>query len=80
MELPREIQMYIYGFLYDEWREKWSSVMREVLRIEIKSKRFPISGLLLKRWNKKEIKICMDCGNYYRIPMYSCERISCSCL
>lgn len=80
MELPREIQMYIYVFLYDKWREKWSSVMSEVLRIEIKSKMLVCSGLWMKRWNKLEIKICMDCGNYYKIPMYSCEAISCSCL
>jgi hypothetical protein len=82
MELPREIQLYIYSYLYEKWRPVWNKVMEEVKRIEIESKRLVCSGLLCKRWKLEkeiEVKICMDCGNYYRIPMYSCGVIGCSC-
>ena len=79
MELPREIQVYIYSYLYDKWRIKWKSVMKEMLTVEIESKILSISGLLSKRWNKIRTKICMECGNYYRIPMYSSYIIVCSC-
>ena len=79
MELPREVQVYIYTFLYDKWRLKWSEVMKEVLKIEIKSRMLRMSGLLHKRWNSLEIRICLDCGDYYRIPMYSCHKVCCGC-
>jgi len=81
MELPREIQMYIYGFLNDKWRNQWSKVMKSVLKIERKVRMLGCSGLWSTQWigTKISVKICIDCGEYYRIPMYSCQRISCSC-
>ena len=82
MELPREIQLYIYKFLYDKWRPLWNKVMKELVTIEIKVRIFKISGLLSKSWHLdkvKEIKICIVCGNYYKIPMYSCHKLSCDC-
>ena len=82
MELPREIQVYIYTFLYDKWRNHWKKVMKEIMEIERKVQIMGCSGLCSTSWKyKKEInvKTCIDCGEYYRIPMYSCQRISCSC-
>ena len=79
MELPREIQIYIYRFLYDKWRLLWNKVMKELLTVEIETKLLAFSGLFSKRWNKIRTKICLDCGNYYRIPMYSSVFIACSC-
>jgi hypothetical protein len=81
MDLPREIQVYIYSFLYDKWRIKWSTVMKSVMKIERKVQMLGCSSLWSTEWigTKKTVKICMDCGEYYRIPMYSCQRISCSC-
>jgi len=82
MELPREIQRYIYAFLYDKWRIQWKKVMKEIGAIEIKRRILGCSGLWSTRWIfRKEMsaKMCIECGEYYRIPMYSCQRISCSC-
>ena len=79
MELPRDIQLYIYGFLYDKWRPVWKKVMKELATVEIETKILLGSGLLFKRWNKIRTKICLDCGNYYRIPMYSSYSIVCTC-
>jgi len=79
MELPRELQMYIYSYLYDKWRTVWKSVMKEMKEIEIETKTLPISGLYCKRWNEKRIKICLECGEYYNIPMYWSLAMYCSC-
>ena len=82
MELPREIQIYIYSYLFDKWRIKWSKVMKEVLSIEIKERILRISNLMYKSWKigkEMSLKICLDCGEYYSIPMYSCHAIGCAC-
>jgi len=79
MELPRELQVYIYSFLYDKWLIRWKSVMKEMKEIEIESKIQVISGLYCKRWNKKRIKICLECGDYYNIPMYGSLAMYCRC-
>jgi len=79
MELPRELQVYIKSYLYDKWRRNWRSVMKEMKGIKMESEYQMYSGLYCKRWNEKQIKICMECGEYYNIPMYSSLAMYCSC-
>jgi hypothetical protein len=79
MELPREIQIHIYRYLYDKWREAWKEVMREVNEIRIEIKYLALSRLMTKSWNSIRTNICIDCGNYYKVPFYSCLDTSCAC-
>jgi hypothetical protein len=83
MELPRELQVYILSYLYDPWRKRWREVMQSFAEIEILSRHFRLSNLVIKTWrfpNKIiQYRMCIDCGNYYQIPMYSCSAVGCDC-
>jgi hypothetical protein len=83
MELPRELQVYILSYLYDPWRKRWREVMKSFDEIEILSRHFRLSNLVIKTWrfpNKIiQYRMCIDCGNYYQIPMYSCSVVGCDC-
>ena len=84
MELPRELQVYILSFLYDPWRKRWNEVIRTLKSAEILIRNFQLSHLMLKTWvlpNRRvlQYRICLDCGNYYQIPLYSCSVVGCDC-
>jgi hypothetical protein len=87
MELPREIQVYILSYLYDPWKKKWKKVMETLNGLEVLSRHFQLSNLVIKTWMlpKNSIRriiqyrLCLDCGNYYQIPMYSCSVVGCDC-
>jgi len=82
MELPREIEVYIYSFLYDKWRVRWNLVMKEILSLEEKTKILNISRFMIKEWKlerPKEIKICLDCGEYYNVRFYGSMAMWCDC-
>jgi hypothetical protein len=76
-ELPRELQVHILSFLYDPWRKRWSTVMNE-----IESR--PHHTIVLSRFMRKYIPgktytICLDCGNFYKIPLYGSLAMYCEC-
>ena len=80
VELPREIQLYIFQFLYDKWRPIWNKVMKELVNIRTKS--YVISRFIRKIWNLtkvKEFTICIECGNYYKPRVYSSISMFCLC-
>jgi hypothetical protein len=87
MELPRELQVYILSYLYDPWKKHWKEVMTTLKAAEILTKHFQLSNLTIKTWmlpalSKRRIiqyRVCLDCGNYYQIPMYSCSALGCEC-
>ena len=83
MELPRELQVYILSYLYDPWRKRWREVMKYFAEIEILSRLFRLSNLVIKTWRFPDkiiqYRMCIDCGNYYQIPMYSCSVVGCDC-
>ena len=87
MELPRELQVYILSYLYDPWKKRWREVMKSFAEIEILSRHFHLSNLVIKTWSLPEkstrrivqYRVCIDCGNYYQIPMYSCSVVGCDC-
>lgn len=83
MELPRELQVYILSYLYDPWRKRWREVMKSFDEIEILSRYFHLSNLVIKTWRFPEkiiqYRMCLECGNYYQIPMYSCSIVGCDC-
>ena len=83
MELPRELQVYILSYLYDPWRKRWREVMKSFDEIEILTRHFRLSNLMIKTWRFPEkiiqYRMCLDCGNYYQIPMYSCSVVGCDC-
>jgi len=82
MEFPREIQIYIYRFLYDKWRPVWKEVMQELMKLECKTKIWNISRFMIKEWKlktPKEIKICLECGNFYSLPLYGSMSMWCDC-
>jgi hypothetical protein len=82
MELPRELQLYILQFLYDPWRTQWKDVMRQLSEVQHHSRYWIISRFMVKEWNlkkHKQFRICLDCGNYYHLPLYGCMTIYCDC-
>lgn len=82
LELPRELQLYIYGFLNEKWEAAWKKVMRELLSVKVYVRILPISNLMSKMWylpKHKLIRTCLDCGGYYTVPMYSSLRMYCEC-
>jgi len=82
MELPREIQMYILSFLYDPWRKHWRQVMNALIGVKILNRHLQLSHLSLKTWvlpKPIQTRVCLDCGNYYQIPLYSCSSLGCDC-
>jgi hypothetical protein len=87
MELPRELQVYILSYLYEPWRKHWKKVMTTLNSVEMISRHFQLSNLTIRTWmlpvtsTRKIIqyRICVDCGNYYQIPFYSCSVIGCDC-
>jgi len=82
MELPRELQMYIYHFLYDKWRPVWKGVMEELLKIESETKIWQISRFMIKEWKlntPKQFMICLDCGHFYNLPLHGSMAMWCDC-
>ena len=82
MELPRELQLYIFRFLYDKWRTVWKEVMLDLLRLEFHTKIWNISRFMVKEWKLKKlkhIKICLDCGHFYNLPLYRSMTMWCDC-
>lgn len=87
MELPRELQVYIMSFLYDPWKKHWKKVISTLKSVEMVSRHFQLSNLTIKTWMLPPLstrriiqyRICVDCGNYYQIPLYSCSVIGCDC-
>jgi hypothetical protein len=82
IELPREIQLYIFQFLYDKWRPRWKDVMKELISIQHITRTLVISRFMIKDWyliRPKHFMICLDCGNYYNLPMYSTLAMFCDC-
>ena len=82
MELPREVQQYIFSFLYDKWRPQWNRVMKELKEIQSQSKIWIISRFMVRDWylrKPKHYKICLDCGNYYSLPLYGSLAMYCDC-
>ena len=84
MELPREIQVYILSYLYEPWKKKWRRVMNALNGLQILCRHFQLSNLMMKTWvlpkhRVLQYRICLDCGNYYQIPLYSCSVIGCDC-
>ena len=82
MEVPRELQIYIYRFLYDKWRPVWKEVMQELMKLECKTRIWTISRFMIKEWKlkkTKEIKICLECGHFYSLPLYGSLAMWCDC-
>ena len=84
MELPREIQVYILSYLYDPWRKRWKHVMKTLKNVEMLSHHFQLSRLMLKTCTMPgrriiQYRVCLDCGNYYHVPLYSCSVVGCDC-
>lgn len=82
MELPREIQVYILSYLYEPWKKRWTDVMSTLTRVKILNRHLQLSHLSLKTWvlpKPIQCRMCLDCGNYYRIPLYSCSVVGCDC-
>jgi hypothetical protein len=82
MELPREIQVYIYSFIYDKWRKEWKKVVEEIECIENRTKYYIISRFMRKEYllpKQKEFTICLECGNYYKPRLYSSLAMYCDC-
>jgi hypothetical protein len=83
MELPREIQVYILSYLYDPWRKRWKQVMKTLKQVEMVSHHFQLSRLMLKTCTMPgqiiQYRVCLDCGNYYHLPLYSCSTVGCDC-
>ena len=87
VELPRELQVNILSYLYEPWKKHWKKVMKTFSEIEILSRHFQLSNLIIKTWilpkgSSRRIiqyRMCLDCGNYYQIPLYSCSVVGCDC-
>jgi hypothetical protein len=82
MELPREVQLHILRYLYDPWRPRWNRVMKELSEVQYRVRYWTISRFMVKDWNltkPKHYMICLDCGNYYNLPMYGCLAMYCDC-
>jgi len=82
MELPRELQLYIFQFLYDPWKTRWNKVMKELSEVQQRTQYWNISRFMIKDWNLKKPKhfmVCLDCGNFYNLPLYGCMTIYCDC-
>jgi hypothetical protein len=82
MELPREIQLYIFNFLYDKWRPYWKNVMQELSDTYHVSRTMVHNRLVRQSWNLPkglQFTICLDCGNFYALPMYSTCAMYCNC-
>jgi len=77
--LPREVQLYIYEYVYDRWKEEWSKVMSELLRLETKTHILVLSRFMRKYIGKRVYTICLDCGHYYNLPLYSSLSMYCDC-
>jgi hypothetical protein len=81
-ELPRELQVYICSYLYNPWIKKWRKVIESIRNIHILNRILPLSHLCLRTWMTPKIiqcHICLDCGNYYQIPLYSLSVVGCDC-
>jgi hypothetical protein len=73
----------ILSYLYDPWKRRWKEVIQSILKIEILTRHLPLSHLSLKTWllpRPIQSRMCLDCGNYYQIPLYSCSVVGCDCL
>jgi len=82
MELPRELQLYIYRFLYDKWRTVWKKVMVELSHLETNTQTWNISRFMVKEWKlkkQKQIKVCLECGHFYSLPLYGSMAMWCDC-
>jgi len=79
MELPRELQLHILSFLYDPWRPVWASVMRELESLHVETQTMVLSRFMRKYMPGKMYTICLDCGNFYRIPIYGSLAMYCEC-
>jgi hypothetical protein len=81
-ELPREIVLKMYTYIYNKWETPWRKVMKELLGTEEISKILPISRCMRKEWDlkkRKQYTICIDCGQYYQLPLYSNLSMYCEC-
>lgn len=81
-ELPRELQLHIFRFLYDPWRSVYNQVMKELEAVQHKTRYWVISRFMVKDWDlkkPKQFRICLDCGNYYNLPLYGTMSIYCDC-
>lgn len=81
-KLPREIEVQIYRYIYNKWSEGWREVMKELLETEEISKILPMSRCMRKEWDlkrRKQYTICLDCGQYYQLPLYSNLSMYCEC-
>lgn len=79
MELPRELQIHILSFLYDPHRRTWSEVMRQLSEIHVHTETLVLSRFMRKYMPGKMYTICLDCGNYYKIPLYGSLAMYCEC-
>jgi len=82
MELPRELQLHILTYLYNKWRPRFKEVMKELGSVQHRTKVWNISRFMVKDWDlsrPKHFMICLDCGNYYNLPLYGCLAIYCDC-
>jgi len=82
MELPRELQLHIFQYLYDPWRSVYHKVMKELEAVQHKTRYWVISRFMVKDWDlkkPKQYRICLDCGNYYNLPLYGCMAMYCDC-
>jgi hypothetical protein len=79
LELPRELQVHILSFLYDPCRRHWRSVMRELESQQIETQTLVLSRFMRKYMPGKMYTICLDCGNYYKIPFYGSLAMYCEC-
>jgi hypothetical protein len=81
-ELPREVQLHIFQYLYDPWRPRWKGVMNELTQVQHHTRYWHISRFMVKDWDlskPKHFMICLDCGNYYNLPLYGSIAMYCDC-
>ena len=79
LELPRELQVHILSFLYNPYRSDWRSVMREIELQKSETQTIVLSRFMRKYMPGKMYTICLDCGNYYKPPLYGSRAMYCEC-
>lgn len=78
-DLPRELQVYILSFVYDPWRKEWKKVMAELDSQKAETQTLVISRFMRLYRPGKMYTICLDCGNFYKIPLYGSLAMYCEC-
>ena len=79
IDLPRELQVYILSFVYDPWRRAWKKVMMELDAQKTETQTLVISRFMRMYRPGKMYTICLDCGNFYKIPLYGSLAMYCEC-